>query len=149
MKYWFYEVNYLHTDKNGEHIFLLGYFSSISTARQAIDKVRNKPGFYESDGIFECDRFAVYFDAPLPQKSGVTLYEVSHEYTDTDGYDKFVIFGLYSTIQKAEIIKATKEQITPYSLHPEGFLIAEVTTDQLGWQEGFVSDQEDTISANV
>ena len=140
MRRYFYEVNYHHIDQNGDnHYFMIGYFSSLKSSKLAIERVQDKPGFRDSGGCFEIDKFCVYFDNVIVEKSGLVLYELSHEYLDSDGYDNFVIFGLYATREQAEKVKEEKMKMYPYRKNPDGFLIAESKVDLCGWTEGFVN----------
>ena len=140
MKKFFYELTYIYVDENNDsHYFSIGYFSSIRTVRSAINCVKDKEGFAEGKGRFEIDKFAVNFSEAPHKKDGLALYELSHEYLDEDGYDNFIVFGVYATYKEAK--KNQKEKITqrPYSKYPDGFCIAKIKVDLCGWQEGFSS----------
>ena len=138
MKRYFYEVDYRYTDdKNDDHFFSIGYFSSLKNAKRAIESVQDKPGFRDSNGVFDVSKFAVDFDNEVVEKSKVILYELSHEYTDCDGYDNFTIFGLYSNYEEAETNRIKRITQSPYNQTPAGFLISECKVDLCGWSEGF------------
>ena len=139
MKKYFYDVFYQKADKNGcGAVFFIGYFSCIEKARLAIDSVKDKPGFRDSNGNFEINKFAVQFKSDIKEKSGLLLFEVSHEYLDSEGFDNCTIFGVYETEEEAQKIKTEKEKILPYCEIPEGFMISECKVDLVGWTEGFV-----------
>ena len=138
MKRAFYEVNYHFIDRNNDnHYFQIGYFSTKENAKKSIDKLREKSGFKDTNGVFEIDKFSVDFDKIKQDKKDIVLYELSHEYTDSEGYDNFIVFGVYSTYDEAEFIKNKKAQEIPYIDYPEGFLIADSKIDICGWSEGF------------
>lgn len=138
MTKYFFEVNFTYSDlKCDSHYLLLGYFSTLKNAKLAIEMVKDKPGFCDFGGGFEIQKFAVTFDKEISQKNELVLYELSHEYLDSEEYDNFVVFGLYATREEAEKIKEEKIKLYPYRENPEGFLIAEAKVDLLGWREGF------------
>ena len=140
MRKYFYELNYHYIDKNNDdHYFLIGYFSTLQKANLAIKEVQNQPGFKDHDGAFEIEKFSVNFEKDIIEKSGLILYELSHEFLDSDGYDNFIIFGLYSTYEEAKKAQTKKEKEHPYAEMKEGFLIAESEVDLCGWTEGFKS----------
>lgn len=138
MKKYFYEVNYHYTDSgNDNHYFLIGYFSSCKKAKAAIEELQHKSGFKDFSGTFDVEKFAVNFDENPIKKEGLVLYELSHEYLDSDGYDNFIIFGLYSTLEEAQKAKLEKSRQQPYINLPDGFLIDECKVDLCGWTDGF------------
>ena len=136
---YFYELEFMYIDVKGDnHYFHIGYFSTMQKVRDAIESVKDKPGFIDSGGHFETTKFAVVFDGEIDRKSGIVLYEASHEYLDAEGYDNFVIFGVYATRQEAENAKTYHAMLHPYSDYPDEFCISECKVDMLGWTEGFV-----------
>ncbi|MBE6644871.1 MAG: hypothetical protein E7612_05770 [Ruminococcaceae bacterium] len=138
MKKFFYELNFRYTDYNNDnHYFLIGYFSSMTNAKQAIEKVRYKQGFKDFEGIFEIEKFGVNFDKKTTESEEIILYELSHEYLDSKGYDNFTVFGLYSSLEEAQKIQLKKSKQKPYINYPDCFLIAECKIDLCGWTEGF------------
>lgn len=140
MKKYFYHLQYVYTDFNNDnHYFLIGYFSTINKSKEAIESVKNKPGFKDFCGSFEISKFAVTFDNNLQEKSGIILYETSHEYFDNEGYDNVTIFGVYSTFEEAHKVQTKNSTKHPYNDFPEGFCIAECKVDLIGWSEGFLS----------
>ena len=140
MRLYFYEVNYQFADYNGDdHSFLIGYFSSLKKARSAVEAVEHKSGFCDTSGAFTTQKFAVSFHQKV-QKEDVILYEVSHEYTDEDGYDVFIVLGVFGAYEEALAVKMQNENKFPYNQYPDGFLISECKADICGWQEGFVID---------
>ena len=112
-------------------------FSTLARARQAIAALKDKEGFNNTDGCFNIARFSVNFEKDPKEKSGIFLYELSHEYLDSDGYDRFTVFGIYSTYNEAkkEYLKNLKKH--PFSSFSEGFLISEQKVDVCGWNDGF------------
>ena len=139
MRRYFYELNYRYFDKNGEHSLMIGYFSNKTKVNQVISSLKDKPGFCDTVGRFGVQKFAVSFKSEILEKSNVVLYEASHEYLDSDGYDNFIIFGVYESYSEAEAVIAEKSQKIPYSHYPDGFVIAESKIDLCGWQEGFAN----------
>ena len=145
-KKYFYEVHYGYCaadDKEIVETFHLGYFSTAKKAAAAIEAVKEKPGFKNSGGHFETTKFAVTFPFEVQDKAKVVLYEASHEYEDADGYDNWIVFGVYATKGKALAEIEKERQKSPYKEHPEGFSITDVTINLLGWTEGFVPLDDD------
>ena len=140
MKRFFYSLKYVYTDSNNDrHCFFIGYFSTINKLKEAVKSIKTKPGFKDFCGAFEIVKFAVTFDSNIQEKSGIVLYEVSHEYFDNDGYDNVTIFGVYSTPEKAREVQLQNSAKHPYNEFPAGFCIAECKVDLIGWSEGFSS----------
>ncbi len=140
---YFYDVHYEYKNANDQDYFHIGYFSSLKKAKDAIDTVKDQPGFKDSGGKFETNKFAVIFPYDVPDKSKVTLYEVSHEYEDAEGYDNWIIFGVYATKEEAEAELAKERLKLPYKKYPDGFLLTDIQINLLGWREGFVSWDND------
>lgn len=140
MRKYFYHLQYVYTDSNNDnHYFLIGYFSTLNKSREAIKLVEDKPGFKSAGGSFEITKFCVCFDENISEKSGIRLYETSHEYLDDDGYDNITVFGVYSTYEEANRVQIKNAIQHPYDKFPEGFCIAECKVDLIGWTEGFSS----------
>ena len=140
MRNYFYDLYYQYIDlKNENHSFMIGYFSSLNKVRSAIEKIKEKPGFNESNGVFDVNKFCVYSDKKINKKTEVKIYELSHEYLDSDGYDNYIIFGVYATYEEAEKVLLEKLKLHPYIEYPDGFLIADCKVDVCGWTEGFSS----------
>lgn len=139
MKKYFYYVSYYKiSPENICESFGIGYFSSKAKAYAAVKMLADKEGFDKGQGEFEVTKFAVNFvDGIDIDKETVTLYEVSHEYQDEDGYDIWEIFGVFSTLQEAEICLKKKRALSPYCDYPEGFCIADCKINICGWSEGF------------
>lgn len=145
--YFFYEALYCYCDKFGSHCFQLGYFSSRNCAIQAIERVKGKPGFCDHHGEFSISKIGVRFCRVLQRKSGITVYELSHEYTDEEGYDNSIVFGIYATKKEAKEELSKKILLKPFKYYPKGFCIASCKIDLCGWQEGFQS--EDSLEQNT
>ena len=140
MKKYFYHLQYVYTDSyNDNHYFLIGYFSTLNKTKEAIKSVEDKPGFSNSGGSFEITKFCVNFDENIYEKSGIILYEASHEYLDNNEYDNVTIFGVYSTYEEAHKIQQENFAKYPYKDFTSGFCIAECKVDLIGWREGFLS----------
>ena len=140
MKKYFFEVEYTSTDKDNNHqYFLIGYFSTLKNAKLAIEKTKDKPGFKNSLCGYKITRFAVNFSNGINKKDGITLYELSHEYQDDDGYDNITVWELFETRQAAENKLSTLRNTVPFSDHLDGFCIAKCVVDRIEWSEGFVS----------
>ena len=138
MKKFFYELEYSYKDDNNlEHYFHIGYFSSPSKARKTKEELKNKPGFATSGGNFKIVKHAAVFKENVTNKSGLCLYELSHEY-ETDEYDISIVFGLYSSLNEAHRKMEKEKKRKPYSETIDGFCIAKCIVDyQIGWSEGF------------
>jgi hypothetical protein len=139
MRKYFYELLYEYSDKNGKHNFQIGYFSTYKKAQYICDIIKFKPGFCNHNGDFIISKFAVNFDYEVKDKSKVNLYELSHEYQDDEGYDNWVIFGVFSSLEEAEKRKKEIEETAPYNKFPDGFCIADCKIDIPGWLDGFCS----------
>ena len=140
MRKYFYDVTFSYIDLCGDaHYFHIGYFSCLENANHAIDSVKHQPGFDTSGGSFETTKIAVTFKENNVEKRGCTLYELSHEFLDDEGYDNFTIFGLFSTYDEALQCQRREEEKAPYRSFPDGFVLSEVKVDVIGWQEGFSS----------
>ena len=140
MRKYFYHLQYIYTDLNNDnHYFLIGYFSTLNKSKEAIKLVENKPGFKNSGGSFEITKLCLNFDKNIYEKSGIVLYEASHEYLDSDGYDNVTIFGIYSSYEEAKKKQDEYFVTSPYNEYPDGFCIAECKVDLIGWMEGFSS----------
>ena len=139
MKKYFYRLGYAYTNpENNENYLLIGYFSTIQTVQQAIQKVKDKVGFVDSGGNFEVEKFSVNFDNEIKSKQEVKLFELSHEYTDDEGYDNWIIFDVFSSYEEAKKSELEETKKSPYNKNPEGFCISECKIDVCGWSEGFV-----------
>lgn len=139
MRKYFYYVSYnKHSSDNLGESFAIGYFSTKAKAYAAVKMLADKEGFNKGQGAFEVTKFAVNFAREIDiDKDAVTLYEVSHEYQDEDGYDIWEIFGVYSTLEEAEMCLEEKKRFSPYRDYPEGFCIADCKINICGWSEGF------------
>ena len=139
MRKYFYELLYEYFDEYGRHDLQIGYFSAHKKAQRICDEIRSKPGFCDHNGEFIISKFAVDFDCEVRDKSEVVLYELSHEYQDDEGYDNWVIFGVFSSLDEAERVKEEMAAIAPYNKLPDGFCISDCKVDIAGWLEGFRS----------
>lgn len=146
LKYFYYLYFRYETNVNGEvydNDFDLGYFSAKKKAKDAISLYVDQPGFRDHElDCFKILKVGVRFDYEVTEKSGLVLYELSHEYEVEDGGEIEMIFGLYSskTAAKRELNKQKKKRL--YSKHPDNFSIYTTTIDYtLGiWKEGFDRD---------
>ena len=138
MRKCFYQLDYVYRDINHDtHSLGIGYFSDIKKVRLAIKSIEGKPGFINTIGNFEITRFYVDFIDNGIIKSGVKLYEVSHEYLDENGYDNFTIFGIYATYEEAQRLLLQKIRRPPFNEYPDGFCISSLTVDLYEWKDGF------------
>ena len=138
MRKCFFQVEYIYRDVNGDdHFFNIGYFSNNEKARLSIKEVEAKPGFIDTLGSFKINRIYVDFNDSDVIKAGAVLYEVSHEYLDSDGYDNFTIFGVYATYEEAKKVESKKRSHPDFCKHSEGFCISTVKVDLCEWKEGF------------
>ena len=138
MNKYFYQVDYNYVDKNNNsHYFDIGCFSTLKKAKNSIDQLRGKSGFCNSNGTFDISKFLVRFDKETNFNDTVYLYEVSHEYMDEEGYDNWIVFGVYATYEEAQAVQLEKSIQYPYSENPNGFCIATLEVDLCGWSEGF------------
>ena len=88
--------------------------------------------------IFKVDKFSVNFDNEIKSKQEAKLFELSHEYTDDEGYDNWIIFDVFSSYDEAKKSELEETKKSPYNKNPEGFCISECKIDVCGWSEGFV-----------
>ena len=140
MKKCFYILEYEYIDENNNsHFFNIGYFSSIKNVRFAIEEVKEKPGFKETNGVYKVNKFYVDFKSPIKEKSGLEMFLLFHEYMDSEGYDNSTEFGIYETYEEAENELFKKSIEHPYCDYSDGFDIAEIKVDLCGWSEGFKS----------
>lgn len=139
MRKYFYDVFYnKHSPDNTGESFCIGYFSSKAKAYAAVEILADKEGFNKGQGAFEVTKFAVTFADEIDiDKETVTLYEVSHEYQDKDGYDIWEVLGIYSTLEEAERCLEEKNRLSAYRDYPNGFCIADIKVNICGWTEGF------------
>ncbi len=110
MRKYFYELLYEYSDECGDHTLQIGYFSTHKKAQNICDVIKSKPGFCDHNGKFIISKFAVNFNYEVRDKSEVNLYELSHEYQDDEGFDNWVIFGVFSSLKEAEKLKKKSRQ---------------------------------------
>ena len=144
LKYFYYLYFRYQTKENGQnsdHDFSLGYFSTRKKAKESINLYVDQPGF--RDYGLDCYiifKFRVRFDYKLEDKSGIVLYELSHEYED-EYFDYGKVFGLYQSKEAAQMELNKQKKKRSYSKYPDNFCIAKCKIDfNLGWREGFDSD---------
>lgn len=139
MRKYFYELFYEYSDKNGKHNLQIGYFSTHKKVQYICNLIKSKPGFCDHNGDFIISKFAVNFDCEVLDKSKVKLYELSHEYQDDEGFDNWIIFGVFSSFEEAQNFKKEIETTAPYDIYPNGFYITDCKIDIPGWVDGFQS----------
>ena len=138
---YFFDTEYKFTDQNEDnHYFHIGYFSSKKRAFEAIEKIKGKPGFLDTDGDFEVSKVRVYFNQPNLKKENCKLFILYHEFLDENGYDNSTVWGPFLTEAEAVEVYNDNKKKHPYCLYLENFEITDQKADLIGWTEGFVMD---------
>ena len=106
---------------------LLGYFSSILYAKNAIKKYNSIIGFKDYPNDFVIQKEKIFYDGfgLLKDDTIQCIYELTHSFEDEEGYDIVTYFSVYSSL---EIARRDEEKLlleVPFSSHPEGFLIVD------------------------
>lgn len=139
---YFFDVWYVFQDQNEDnHYFHIGYFSSRKKAIEAIESVKYKSGFYDTDGDFSISRIRVYHNQSNFKKENCNLFILYHEFLDEEGYENSTIWGPFSSNLEAEKAYSENKNKAPYCLHPHNFEICDQKSDLCGWSEGFVSNE--------
>ena len=138
---YFFDVWYTFKDPNEDsHSFHIGYFSSKKRAVEAIEKIKDKPGFLDTDGNFAVSKVRVYSNQLNLKKENCNLFILNHEFLDEDGYDNYTIWGPFLTEAEATEVYNDNKEKNPYCLYLENFEITDQKADLIGWTEGFVMD---------
>lgn len=121
---------------NNEFIYstiTIGYYSSCYIIQETISRYINIEGFKDYPKDFVIEKFKVNRSKIIGNK----IYELTHTYEDSDGYDNVVYLGVYPSIKdaysKIDKIKTSK----PYSEHLDNFIIDEYIINEDNWCEGF------------
>lgn len=136
----FYELCFIYENDVGKHYFQIGYFSSKTKIAEAIDMLKNKPGFSNFQEGFEWNQFEVQFSDYVVDGDEVVIYELSYEkHNEYDGTDDFIIFGIYSSHSSALNEQKRLSEMTIYADYVQNFCIAPKKVDNIEWVEGFSS----------
>ena len=137
---YFFHVEFRYKDEeNANHCFDIGYFSSKQKAMDALERVKDKPGFCDSGGNFTISKCRVYFSQKNVQKENCTIFELYHEFLDDEGFDNYTYWGPFATRAEAEEAYDANKAQYPFSLYPDNFEICDIKVDLYGWREGFTS----------
>lgn len=140
VKKYFYDLWFIYGNDNHGNLHI-GYFSTIKKVREIIDSLKNKPGFHNyATNSFQYGKIGVEFPGDIIRERPISLFVPSHEYDDENYITQWIIFGVFSTKERAEqeIEKQKKKKL--YQNKEDGFLIAEWVVDKsIEWKEGFVS----------
>lgn len=142
LKY-FYNLYFEYEQNVGGKIFEsslnIGYFSSKKMTDEIVLALKDKSGF--SDYPIECfkvQKTGVRFEYTLNNKTGVELYELSHEFETTDGESEWTIFGLFSSEKNAKAQQNIEQKKRKYAKATNGFNISKWKVDvDFEWKEGF------------
>jgi hypothetical protein len=166
-----YDLWHLRYDGREDHDKLLGIFSTKEKAEEALDLLRDKPGFRDHPEGFEiCDGpidetswlegFAslwgdeepdpnfvpgsgkrVFFPSAEPMPE--TYWVLWHRYVNEWGIAQEILIGTYTSRGNAEKgIELVCDQ-PGFREHPDGFVITEGTIDQTSMVNGFVTVRDD------
>lgn len=139
LKYFFnLYFTYASDGKNLDNFFHIGYFSSKNKAMAMINKLKDKIGFkdYPVD-CFIIDKIGMHITEEIKSKSGINLFELSHEY-EKDGESHWTVFGIFQSKQSAQIELSKQKNKKAYKAYPDGFIIDKWLVDkQFAWLEGF------------
>ena len=141
LKY-FYEVFFSYDgDDNSTNSFEIGYFSTPKKAREIIEILRFKQGFSEHNlGSFSVNKVGVNFDELINNKSGISLYVLSHIYEDECGYDIWTTWGPFESMSKAIDERNIQMKKGMYKKFIQGFSVSEWKVDKtIEWLDGFCS----------
>ena len=140
MKKAYYCLTFFYADQqNNQHFFMIGYFSKLENARDTIKTLSSKNGFEEFGGEFVIKKKFVHFRKTPSKEKCLTLFELSHEYFNEQGYDVSVIIGIFPSYTEAEKRMLSLKDSPPFCIYPEGFMISEIKVDSHEWDEGFES----------
>ena len=65
------------------------------------------------------------------------VYELTHFYEDSEGYDIVTEIAVYTTMDKAQEAEKRLKKHPKFRDHPNDFVIDEYILDQDNWQDGF------------
>ena len=118
---------------------VLGYFSTQSKAKQAIDEYKLLDGFcdYPNDFFIEtCEADVDEFN-DIPGQFSDVVYRLFHEYYDGVEFDYVTNLGFYSTEQNVYKALEKFKHDPIFAEHLDGFIIYECQIDEKYWQDGF------------
>jgi hypothetical protein len=139
--YFEYDVTIDLSGEKPKGSFSIGYFSSNKKAEEIIAFYKDKPGFSQHPiECFKIQKTGVKFDHEIKNKTGIVLYELSHEFELKDGEDEWTIFGVFNSEENAQKEQQKQTKKRKYSAFQSGFNISKWKVDiDLEWQEGFES----------
>ncbi|MCK9480123.1 MAG: hypothetical protein M0R40_11625 [Firmicutes bacterium] len=119
----------------------IGYFSSKKKAKEIITSYKDKPGFNQYPiECFKIQKIGLKFDHEIGNKTGIALYELSHEFEFEKGKDEWTIFGVYNSEVNAQKEQHQQMKKRKYATLQSGFNIAKWKVDvDFEWKEGFES----------
>lgn len=145
--YYLYHSYITEYDKEGEPVYerkSIGYFSALKLVKTQIDSYIKLPGFKDHPvDCFQIHKVGCSYESSNICKHKAIINELSHEYSDEDGYDFPTIFGIYSTKEAAKVVMNEQLKRKPYKYYPDNFIIDSIVVDgKPEWSEGFVPFDE-------
>ena len=131
----------IETDMNNENVYstiLLGFFSTESKAKEAIQYYLDKPGFKDYPKAFKIKTVHADVDDFNDTVGDFTdsVFYLSHEYSDGE-YDCISDLGFYSSNEKASAALLKYKKDDEYKNYPDGFSVDNYKIDNTEWNEGF------------
>lgn len=151
-----YVLRHFHNvgDENTYDIKMLGLYSSVKQAQNAISRYKELSGFSEEPSGFQMDKYTIDEDVDNTNgfnfmeytgsinKQNKLLYVLWHEHeNDTDNDTSTVrLLGVYSSEDYAEKAKDKYQKQRGFSSFPEEFCIDKYMIDSdAGWLTGYYS----------
>jgi hypothetical protein len=147
-----YSILY-NSQRNATKFLPIGFYFELKSAICRVKILHtvykyNPQSFYLRPIVFDLDdsepeTYDEYFDEFLLNdmvlnKKGVTMYLVSHGYSDGFGYDHRSVFRFYDELEEAQKAVRKLRRQKPYKSHPKNFSIQKIGVDQpIGWENGF------------
>ena len=125
-------------DSDHTHVKVLGIFSSLDAAENAMNQSVKLPGFDKYPGGFSiigCDVNGPAFDKQIQNYVFILGYV-----TNEDICDDFEIMGLFASEALAEQAMKEMDGSGKYCDYVDGFWIQKLVIDKLEWDTGFFDD---------
>lgn len=118
---------------------VLGFFSTHSKAKQAIDEYKFLAGFcdYPDDYFIESHEADVDEFNDFPGQFSDVVFHLYHEYYDGVEFDYVTHLGVYSTEQNANKALEKSKHDPVFAEHLEGFIIHVCKINERYWLDGF------------
>lgn len=130
-----YEV--CHINDVSKEVKKIGYFSSLSSARSAIARLSEKPGFCEKKDSFVITQHNIAGSLPIE-----TLYEaLVYYHTNNYSFEYEIVVGIFASLQEAE--NAMREFKNTNSGFDAEILVEQIVNrcviDKANWSEGYTT----------